>query len=509
MFCHNCGTELEDNALFCSNCGVKQESITPITPIKQKKLGFKLSKNKIIGIGVCAVVALGVFAIAPKALELVSPKLYLMNKVSNTFEDYSKDWEKTLDKIGVSEAIETYFEDNVHQSMQINVNNFGYIFDNATINLESQINLDKKEAASSISGQYGSANLGELQLYLKDDLIAIASPEYTNGQFYGLHTETIGQDLNNSVFANEIDIDPNLSFNAFDILETYYEPYKNIEDIISSKTKKEIINNTKDLLSTTEIKKSDRQNMNINGENVNLKLYTMSFDENEIGKYISNNIKAVVNDEKFYGYIKPILQMQYPNASESELLQYYQDEFNAENINPENYKLPLIVSIGIRDNGYIGLIEFRAYDNVFDIHIGTEDSLINKLTFTDGYESISISGNHELDDNTFNTGVYYNDSNIFKLDYSYKAKDENFYLYADGFSAVGTVLFKGKKVEANMSKISIDTYDFTGDISLNYTMQSGGKMMFNGKNATLINEMSTSDIRDLVSRIQNFSYNIF
>ena len=41
MFCHNCGTELEDNALFCSNCGVKQESITPITPIKQKKLGFK------------------------------------------------------------------------------------------------------------------------------------------------------------------------------------------------------------------------------------------------------------------------------------------------------------------------------------------------------------------------------------------------------------------------------------------------------------------------------------
>ena len=60
-----------------------------------------------------------------------------------------------------------------------------------------------------------------------------------------------------------------------------------------------------------------------------------------------------------------------------------------------------------------------------------------------------------------------------------------------------------------MSKISIDTYDFTGDISLNYTMQSGGKMMFNGKNATLINEMSTSDIRDLVSRIQNFSYNIF
>ena len=88
-----------------------------------------------------------------------------MNKVSNTFEDYSKDWEKTFDKIGVSEAIETYFEDNVHQSMQINVNNFGYIFDNATINLESQINLDKKEAASSISGQYGSANLGELQLY--------------------------------------------------------------------------------------------------------------------------------------------------------------------------------------------------------------------------------------------------------------------------------------------------------------------------------------------------------
>lgn len=73
MYCHNCGAELQDNALFCDECGARQENDSPMAvPYEFEKKGSKPKYNKrkvIIVTAVSIIVTMIIGIIAFNAIE--------------------------------------------------------------------------------------------------------------------------------------------------------------------------------------------------------------------------------------------------------------------------------------------------------------------------------------------------------------------------------------------------------------------------------------------------------
>lgn len=133
MFCPNCGTQLEDGALFCGSCGTKIEAApvqeapaqaaptqaapvqpTPVTPVQPTPVapaaGFTpvqpKAPFKITGLMIATIVEAVAFLIVVVAFFMVGNNVYSYKKVAKTyFQAVSNgDWSAAYEQLDISES---------------------------------------------------------------------------------------------------------------------------------------------------------------------------------------------------------------------------------------------------------------------------------------------------------------------------------------------------------------------------------------------------------------------
>ena len=564
MFCPNCGAQLPDDAKFCGQCGanvpdavqppespaetapvqpapaepVAAEPVTepqPSTsipgPVPEEPIltGRKHSAGIVIGLiaAAVAVIAALVIFVVPMVMQSLSPKAYLSACAANTMSAYAKELDAAGKKIGIQPLYDAAKSSRMESSMSAQLQSVpGTSDDNplsgAGFRMNAMIDLKGREAAYETALQYGSATLGSAQVYLKDDLIALGSPEFTGGKFYGVHTETLGADILSSDWGAMADDPETLRFNYFDMLDMYMNP----KDWLSAKTYAALAKESAELLDDAEIEKSGESNQTVNGETEKLKMYTVYLDGDDVAEYITDCTRLVLNDEQLPAALEPMFLAAAAEASmtpdelfaqmkEEILFQLDADQLEASL--PET----LTLELGTRGKQIASAeLKFRMYEDRISVgaELGTKDSLIDALTITirNGDERMSLSsrGSHMPKDGKFTdtTSLMMNTETLFQMNTSLdtKAKSDNFSFLLTmpgaydimSLDASGSVAVDSNKLTADLSRVAMTVDGETLAFSAEYAFGKGAGPAFSGADAQIITDMSESDLEDLMYDIE-------
>lgn len=564
MFCPNCGAQLPDDAKFCGQCGAnvpdavqppespaetapvqpapaEPVAAEPVTepqpsasipgPVPEEPIltGRKHSAGIVIGLiaAAVAVIAALVIFVVPMVMQSLSPKAYLSACAANTMSAYAKELDAAGKKIGIQPLYDAAKSSRMESSMSAQLQSVpGTSDDNplsgAGFRMNAMIDLKGREAAYEASLQYGSAALGTAQVYLKDDLIALGSPEFTGGKFYGVHTETLGADILSTDWGAAADIPKTFRFNYFDMLDMYMNP----KDWLSAKTYAALAKESAELLDDAEIEKSGESNQTVNGETEKLKMYTVYLDGDDVAEYITNCTRLVLNDEQLPAALEPMFLAAAAEASmtpdelfaqmkEEILFQLDADQLEASL--PET----LTLELGTRGKQIASAeLKFRMYEDRISVgaELGTKDSLIDALTITirNGDERMSLSsrGSHMPKDGKFTdtTSLMMNTETLFQMNTSLdtKAKSDNFSFLLTmpgaydimSLDASGSVAVDSNKLTADLSRVAMTVDGETLAFSAEYAFGKGAGPAFSGADAQIITDMSESDLEDLMYDIE-------
>ena len=564
MFCPNCGAQLPDDAKFCGQCGAnvpdavqppespaetapvqpapaEPVAAEPVTepqpsasipgPVPEEPIltGRKHSAGIVVGLiaAAVAVIAALVIFVVPMVMQSLSPKAYLSACAANTMSAYAKELDAAGKKIGIQPLYDAAKSSRMESSMSAQLQSVpGTSDDNplsgAGFRMNAMIDLKGREAAYETALQYGSATLGSAQVYLKDDLIALGSPEFTGGKFYGVHTETLGADILSSDWGAMADVPETLRFNYFDMLDMYMNP----KDWLSAKTYAALAKESAELLDDAEIEKSGESNQTVNGETEKLKMYTVYLDGDDVAEYITDCTRLVLNDEQLPAALEPMFLAAAAEASmtpdelfaqmkEEILFQLDADQLEASL--PET----LTLELGTRGKQIASAeLKFRMYEDRISVgaELGTKDSLIDALTITirNGDERMSLSsrGSHMPKDGKFTdtTSLMMNTETLFQMNTSLdtKAKSDNFSFLLTmpgaydimSLDASGSVAVDSNKLTADLSRVAMTVDGETLAFSADYAFGKGAGPAFSGADAQIITDMSESDLEDLMYDIE-------
>lgn len=243
--CTRCGARLEPGSLFCDQCGTMTgEGAVPSQPppggsrrktpppSRGRRSGGPGKKvAALIAVGaVLAVAALAMVAV-PMVIQMVNPRAYLTACAANTLARLSGASEAAADSLGVGAVLDAAAERPMGQEFTVTLGELPasladystrQLLSGAGLSLLSQSDLDDRQLAMRYTLMLGGMDLGSVTLAMDDDLIALGSPELTDGTFYGFHTETMGADFNaNPVLQGSVP--PDTSFNLFDLIERWQQ----------------------------------------------------------------------------------------------------------------------------------------------------------------------------------------------------------------------------------------------------------------------------------------------
>ncbi len=564
MFCPNCGAQLPDDAKFCGQCGAnvpdavqppespaetapvqpapaEPVAAEPVTepqpsasipgPVPEEPIltGRKHSAGIVIGLiaAAVAVIAALVIFVVPMVMQSLSPKAYLSACAANTMSAYAKELDAAGKKIGIQPLYDAAKSSRMESSMSAQLQSVpGTSDDNplsgAGFRMNAMIDLKGREAAYETALQYGSATLGSAQVYLKDDLIALGSPEFTGGKFYGVHTETLGADILSSDWGAMADVPETLRFNYFDMLDMYMNP----KDWLSAKTYAALAKESAELLDDAEIEKSGESNQTVNGETEKLKMYTVYLDGDDVAEYITDCTRLVLNDEQLPAALEPMFLAAAAETSMTpdelfaqmkEEILFQLDADQREASPPET----LTLELGTRGKQIASAeLKFRMYEDRISVgaELGTKDSLIDALTITirNGDERMSLSsrGSHMPKDGKFTdtTSLMMNTETLFQMNTSLdtKAKSDNFSFLLTmpgaydimSLDASGSVAVDSNKLTADLSRVAMTVDGETLAFSAEYAFGKGAGPAFSGADAQIITDMSESDLEDLMYDIE-------
>ena len=243
--CARCGARLEPGSRFCDQCGATtaggagptqpppagNQRKTPPTSRGRRSGGLGKKVAALIAVGaVLAVAALAMVAV-PMVIQLTNPRAYLTACAANTLARLSSASEAAADSLGVGAVLDSAADRPTEQEFTITLGELPVsladystrqILSGAGLSLLSQSDLDNRQMAVSYTLMLGGMDLGSVTLAMEDDLIALGSPEITNGVFYGFRTETMGADFNANP-ALQGSVPPDTSFNVFDLIERWQQ----------------------------------------------------------------------------------------------------------------------------------------------------------------------------------------------------------------------------------------------------------------------------------------------
>lgn len=478
----------------------------------------------IIGAVVAALVVIAavVFLIVPTLVQAISPKAYLTSCAGKTLAAYTEAWEKTGKSLGVDGLYDAMRNKRMSYTVDCSITDYP---DRSSMNgsgftLDAQFDRKGREIAADLGVHYGSTDLGSVQLYLKDDLIALGSLDYTDGEFYGIHTETLGQDISASSWGTYADIDESLSFNVFDLLDIYQKP----TDLLTDKTYAALSKEAAGLLSDSEVEKQGKKDKKINGERETLKMYTVTIEPEDLATRMYNCAEIILNDENLYETLEPVLaaQASQQDMTASEMFEEFRDnaldQFDPDAIADSMEEMDIELELGVRGK-QIALAELSLKPEggekaTIRAEIGTEESLINDLTIEVSAGSpvftLEMSGDHEPDDGVFTDKTTITSSGrevlTMETEWDTKSDDDNFKLdmnmQGDTISMEGTLVTGSNSLDAQFDRVEVTSGGDSMTMSISYALATCKDFAFTAKDATILTDLDYDDFEEIAESIQ-------
>ena len=408
MICRYCGNEMKDDAKFCPHCGaVNGASSLPVYPSPEAPVGGgKKKKGLFIGLGVALVAVVAGVAVGVSGL-FSSPKGQLEKAMARSAAAYVQA-EKS---IGLPDLDKLTRERSISQRFSMELTGITDQFTNYSLSsleglgFRMNTGLDGKERklGFELAAFWDDEDILSLQLAADDAEVYFSSPQLTEGEFYGVNTETLGADLERMGETDAGDI----SFNLFDLV-----------DLVAPEGRTEALEQSmreanRALWEAARVDKEGKESVTVNGKSINAQVYRLVLPQRALENYVD----AMADVLSSVDYMELYLEMLQAAGLPQDVIADVMDEL--EYLDPygdlaETLKYGLSVLGDVRLRVYVsgGYVSAVRYDERIqgssvkaDLYLGGGDEYVDDLSLevtVDGVKvTLKSTGDHGCKGGTF------------------------------------------------------------------------------------------------------------
>lgn len=296
MICRNCGNEIQNGSKFCPRCGalnsqdatggLSQGAGSPAAPAWEgPEGGGKKKAGLMIGAAVAAAAVIALLAIVVGGL-FDSPKQKLERAVVKSLAAYAQ----AEEALGLPELDRLAEERAVSQRMSLRLISLdtamtGYdlsALEGLGLRFQSDLGVADRKLGIELAAFWDDRELLSVFLAAEDAEVCLASPQLTEGNFYGVNTETLGEDLRRMGVQDA----GGVSFNFFDLLDII-APEGQTEEI--KQTVKEA---NKALFDAVQVEKSGKETISVNQTETKTDVYRVTVPQQAMKDYVNTVVGA-------------------------------------------------------------------------------------------------------------------------------------------------------------------------------------------------------------------------
>ena len=331
MFCMNCGKEIEDGSKFCPYCGSAQavaavtaeetvelpveepveaapeapaeetleapveETIPEETVIEEAaedepmdeeipaKPKFQFGKGVLIGAvaGLAAIVAVVVLLITGV---FAGPGGHVVSAINKTVDAYVSAADNVVDITAAPDVVNEAYGMEMDLEIKKLSPTFGseaMMLQGLGLNYNANADLEDRKISVTVTPRLGSADILTADLVFDDNNLYIGLPDLLD-EYYGINTETLGEDL--SALGADMNGMESLGFNFFDMIEEFGAT---MEENADDKEMTEAFEKaTKEFYKALEFEKVGKDEVDINGYDVNCTEYSVVIPQEALEDYV-------------------------------------------------------------------------------------------------------------------------------------------------------------------------------------------------------------------------------
>lgn len=308
MFCGKCGKKVEDGTKFCPYCGAsvaagQGDNAAPAQDVIRDALdapasgtaapavapppaqgqamkagNSRRSLGMLAGLGGAAVLLI-ILAVVLLGGILGGPKGTLGKAVVKS----AKAYQAASDAIGMPDLKKLSESKKVRTDMSLQLKSFGgdlsyytpqlAMLEGFGFNASAGIDLPGRKMDASAAASYGSAELLTFWFQADDDVLSVGCPELLDNKAYGINTSTLGKDLDKLGADLEEGMEK-MSFNLFDIIETFSKPIEVDKAAVKA------------LTNAIEVEKTGKSSVDVNDHKVDCTSYHVVLPKDAMRDYV-------------------------------------------------------------------------------------------------------------------------------------------------------------------------------------------------------------------------------
>ena len=291
MFCRNCGKEMRDDAQFCPNCGAVNGAAAngsaQSAPASSSASPAGLSGGRkhrglglIIGGGVAALAVIVLLVSVVSGL-FVSPAGRVEKALAKTLSAY----ESVSKELGMPDLKKLQKDKSTSARFSVELKGIssqlaGYdLSDLYGLGLRMSSNYDGngRKMDAQLTAFWDEDELATIQMLADGANLYLGSPQFTNGSFYGLNTETLGKDVSELSGDDSME---DLSFNLFDLMDIAMKSQPGEEE------EKAVKEANKALRAAIEVKKTGSKTVDVNGKSTKTTAYQVIIPQDALEDYV-------------------------------------------------------------------------------------------------------------------------------------------------------------------------------------------------------------------------------
>lgn len=316
MICRNCRNLIQDNARFCPHCGAQNspgpgEGLpqgaapygTPAAPAweapegggKKKKTGL------FIGVGVAVMAVIALVAVLAGGL-FSNPK----KQVEAAFVKSAAAYKAAEEKLALPDTKQWQKDQAVAQRMALelkSINSQLVGYDLSALNglgLYMSTDYDGKARKMSfdIGARWGEDDLVSFRMAADDAELYFSSPQLAGETYYGVNTETLGEDVAKLTGDDSV---KDLSFNLFKLVDMMLE---RVDQEAMERAFKEA---NKTLWEQAEVKKTGAKTIDLNGTETKTTAYRVTFPQEALDRY-ADDLTDILSSMDYYSLYEELYQ---------------------------------------------------------------------------------------------------------------------------------------------------------------------------------------------------------
>lgn len=391
------------------------------------------------------------------------------------------------------------------------------------LRIDAGYDQKSRKMGAELKAYLGSTDLASFQLQADDSILSIASPEFTQGNVYGLNTETLGADLVRLGAEDGTGELKNLSFNLFDLVETF-----SLSEAQTKELEQAVREAHAQLWEQAEVEKAGKQTIQVNGNSLDAELYRVTLPQQAVRDWLDamkpaiesmNSLDSAKKMLQAMGFSQNYIDQAMAGADTAGM---YDEMFDSLK---EQIDSDLVLDVYLFD-GHVAALEFSesSSDGIqrkLGLYLGGSENYADDLGLVyteDGKEvfRLSSSGSHAPKDGVFTdtTELAVFDAGTTTrltstLRYEPKAKNNNFSWELNmggvgGVSAAGQVTANKTSLEAQLDEFAVMVGGARlANLKVNYRMGPYDKPAFVLSSPKLLAGMTEEDIMGLYSDLMN------